>query len=58
MSQFPQLDFSLGETIDLLRQSVRDFVAAEITPNAAESRSSSSAAWPSWKKVARQCVLP
>ncbi len=34
MSQFPQLDFSLGETIDLLRQSVRDFVANEITPNA------------------------
>ena len=34
MSPFPQLDFSLGETIDLLRQSVRDFVAAEITPNA------------------------
>ncbi len=34
MSQLPQLDCSLGETIDLLRHSVRDFVAAEITPNA------------------------
>jgi isovaleryl-CoA dehydrogenase len=34
MSQLPQLDFSLGETVDLLRQSVRDFVAAEIVPNA------------------------
>ncbi len=33
MSQLPQLNFSLGETIDLLRQAVRDFVVAEITPN-------------------------
>ena len=32
MSRFPHFDFSLGETADLLRQSVRDFVAAEIAP--------------------------
>jgi isovaleryl-CoA dehydrogenase len=31
----PSLDFDLGETIDLLRKSVRAFVAAEIAPRAA-----------------------
>jgi len=35
MTQTPSLDFELGETIDLLRASVRAFVAAEIAPQAA-----------------------
>jgi isovaleryl-CoA dehydrogenase len=31
---FPSLDFSHGETIDMLRETVRDFAAAEIAPRA------------------------
>lgn len=33
---YPQLDFGLGETADLMRESVRDFVSAEIAPLATE----------------------
>jgi isovaleryl-CoA dehydrogenase len=36
MPDFPSLDFELGETIDLLRASVRQFAAAEIAPRAAD----------------------
>ena len=36
MSLLPTLDFGLGETIDILRETVRDFAAAEIAPRAAE----------------------
>ncbi|HRE17730.1 MAG TPA: acyl-CoA dehydrogenase family protein, partial [Rhodocyclaceae bacterium] len=32
----PSLDFGLGETIALLRDTVRDFADAEITPRAAQ----------------------
>ncbi len=35
MPQFRTLDFSLGETIDMLRDSVRAFASAEIAPRAA-----------------------
>jgi isovaleryl-CoA dehydrogenase len=35
-NQFPSLNFDLGETADLLRDSVRSFAAAEIAPRAAE----------------------
>ena len=34
-NQFPSLNFDLGETADLLRDSVRSFAAAEIAPRAA-----------------------
>ena len=34
MSQFPDFDFGLGETIDLLRDSVASFAAGEISPRA------------------------
>ncbi|MDH3454743.1 MAG: isovaleryl-CoA dehydrogenase, partial [Desulfuromonadales bacterium] len=33
---YPTLSFDMGDTIDLLRQSVRDFSAAEIAPRAAD----------------------
>jgi len=33
---YPSLNFDLGETADLLRESVRNFAAAEIAPRAAE----------------------
>jgi len=36
MVEFPSLNFALGETIDMLRDSVRDFAAREIAPRAAE----------------------
>ncbi len=36
MVEFPSLNFALGETIDMLRDSVRDFAAREIAPCAAE----------------------
>jgi len=32
----PTLDFGLGETIDILRETVRDFACAEIAPRAAD----------------------
>ncbi len=34
--QFPSLNFALGETIDMLRQSVRNFAQNEIAPRAAK----------------------
>ncbi|HEX6137377.1 MAG TPA: isovaleryl-CoA dehydrogenase [Casimicrobiaceae bacterium] len=36
MNGFPSLDFDLGETVDMLRDAVRGFAAAEIAPRAAD----------------------
>jgi isovaleryl-CoA dehydrogenase len=36
MLNFPSLDFALGETIDMLRASVRKFASGEIAPRAAD----------------------
>jgi isovaleryl-CoA dehydrogenase len=36
VNQMPSLNFDLGETADMLRDSVRSFAAAEIAPRAAE----------------------
>jgi isovaleryl-CoA dehydrogenase len=36
MIEFPQLRFELGETVDMLRRTVREFAAEEIAPRAAE----------------------
>ena len=33
---YPSLNFALGETIDMLRDQVRTFVAAELAPRAAQ----------------------
>ena len=35
-NDFPALDFDLGETADMLRDSVRSFAADEIAPRAEE----------------------
>ena len=35
MTHLPGLDFRLGETIDMLRDAVQSFAAAEIAPRAA-----------------------
>ncbi|PWV60179.1 isovaleryl-CoA dehydrogenase [Plasticicumulans acidivorans] len=36
MIQLPSLNFALGETVDMLREAVRDFAHQEIAPRAAE----------------------
>ena len=36
MQAYPSLDFNLGETVDILRETVSDFAAREIAPRAAE----------------------
>lgn len=36
MESYPSLNFQLGDTVDLLRETVRDFARAEIAPLAAE----------------------
>lgn len=36
MNAYPHLDFGLGETADMIRESVQDFVSTEIAPLAAE----------------------
>jgi isovaleryl-CoA dehydrogenase len=36
METYPTLNFQLGDTVDLLRETVRDFAAAEVSPRAAE----------------------
>ena len=36
MNGLAGLDFGLGETIDILRETVRDFASTEIAPRAAE----------------------
>ncbi|RZW22009.1 MAG: isovaleryl-CoA dehydrogenase, partial [Desulfobulbaceae bacterium] len=36
MKSYPQLNFGLGDTANLLRESVQDFVSAEIAPLAAD----------------------
>ncbi|WP_171013760.1 isovaleryl-CoA dehydrogenase [Chitinivorax sp. B] len=36
MITYPSLNFALGDTIDMLREAVRSFVAAELTPHAAD----------------------
>ena len=51
MLNFPALDFHLGETIALLRQSVQDFAAAEIAPRAAEIDRSNQFPMDLWRKM-------
>ena len=48
---FPQLEFDHGETIDMLRRTVRDFAAAEIAPRAAEIDRSNSFPMDLWPKM-------
>src|SRR5216110_3527752 len=51
MLDFPALDFHLGETIAMLRQSVQDFAAAEIAPRAAEIDRSNQFPMDLWRKM-------
>jgi len=51
MKNFPQLDFGLGETVNLLRESVRDFAAAEIAPLAGDIDRSGEVPAELWRKM-------
>ncbi|MCU0898255.1 MAG: isovaleryl-CoA dehydrogenase [Burkholderiales bacterium] len=48
---FPQLDFALGEEIDMLRRTAREFAAAEIAPRAAEIDRSNAFPMDLWRKM-------
>ena len=50
MIDFPQLAFDLGETVDMLRRTVREFAAEEIAPRAAEIDRSNEFPMDLWKK--------
>jgi len=51
MTDFPGLDFALGETIDMLRASVRDFARDEIAPRAADIDRSNQFPPDLWRKL-------
>ncbi len=54
---FPTLNFHLGETADMLRESVRSFAAAEIAPRAAEIDACNDFPADLWKKMGALGVL-
>ena len=51
MSHYPSLNFNLGETADLLRETVRDFAAAELAPRAADIDRDNLFPADMWKKM-------
>lgn len=51
MKSFPLLNFGLGETANLIRESVTDFVAAEIAPLAAEIDRNDKFPYELWRKM-------
>ena len=57
MSDFPGLNFNLGENAELLRQSVHGFAQTEIAPLAAEIDHSNEFPLPLWRKMGELGVL-
>ena len=51
MAAFPALDFHLGETVDMLRDVVRGFAAAEIAPRATDIDRSNQFPMDLWRKM-------
>jgi len=54
---YPQLSFDLGETADMLRESVADFTADEIGPRAAEIDATNEFPMDLWRKMGDLGVL-
>ncbi len=57
MINYPTLNFDLGETADLLRESVRDFATAEIAPRAADIDRENLFPHDLWKKMGDMGLL-
>jgi isovaleryl-CoA dehydrogenase len=51
LTRLPGLDFGLGETLDMLRESVQSFAAGEIAPRAAEIDHSNAFPMDLWRKL-------
>ena len=56
-NQYPSLNFDLGESADMLRDSVRSFAAAEIAPRAAEIDHSNEFPNELWRKMGDLGIL-
>jgi len=56
-NDFPALDFALGETADMLRDSVRSFAAEEIAPRAADIDRANEFPSDLWRKFGKLGVL-
>ena len=57
MQAFPALNFHLGDTVDMLRDAVRQFASAEIAPRAAEIDRSNQFPMDLWRKMGSLGVL-
>jgi len=57
MTEYPQLQFPLGEEVEMLRASVREFARAEIAPRAAEIDRSNQFPEDLWPKLGALGVL-
>jgi isovaleryl-CoA dehydrogenase len=57
MQAFPALNFRLGDTVDMLRDAVRQFASAEIAPRAAEIDRSNQFPMDLWRKMGSLGVL-
>ncbi|MGK0293656.1 MAG: isovaleryl-CoA dehydrogenase, partial [Porticoccaceae bacterium] len=56
-TSYPTLNFNLGEDIDMLRDSVYQFCAAEIAPRAAEIDSTNEFPMDLWRKLGNMGLL-